>query len=85
MKAIVILILLAILISLGSEDVKLKQYGTENYVDSDLLKSVLDTLAQLTRFTTTLETTDVDDVPRAAHHDPAAGDQPPAARPRRAL
>ena len=44
-----------ILISLGSEDVKLRQYGTENYVDSDLLKSVLDTLAQLTRFTSTLE------------------------------
>ena len=44
-----------ILISLGAEDVKLKQYGTENYVDSDLLKSVLDTLAQLTRFTSTLE------------------------------
>ena len=44
-----------ILISLGSEDVKLKQHGTENYVDSDLLKSVLDTLAQLTRFTSTLE------------------------------
>ena len=44
-----------ILISLGSEDVQLRQYGTENYVDSDLLKSVLDTLAQLTRFTSTLE------------------------------
>lgn len=44
-----------ILISLGSEDVRLRQYGTDNYVDHDLLKSVLDTLAQLTRFTSTLE------------------------------
>ncbi|NWK56261.1 DNA topoisomerase (ATP-hydrolyzing) subunit B [Verrucomicrobiaceae bacterium N1E253] len=44
-----------ILISLGSEDVRLRQFGTENYVDRDLLKSVLDTLAQLTRFTSTLE------------------------------
>ncbi len=44
-----------ILISLGSEDVRLREHGTENYVDKDLLKSVLDTLAQLTRFTSTLE------------------------------
>jgi len=44
-----------ILITLGSEDVQLRQYGTDNYVDKDLLKSVLDTLAQLTRFTSTLE------------------------------
>ena len=44
-----------ILISLGSEDVQLRQHGTDNYVDKDLLKSVLDTLAQLTRFTSTLE------------------------------
>jgi len=44
-----------ILISLGSEDVRLRQHGTDNYVDHDLLKSVLDTLAQLTRFTSTLE------------------------------
>ena len=43
-----------ILISLGSEDVRLREYGTENYVEKDLLKSVLDTLAQLTRFTSTL-------------------------------
>ncbi len=44
-----------ILISLGSEDVTLKKYGSEERVDSDMLKSVLDTLAQLTRFTRTLE------------------------------
>lgn len=44
-----------ILISLGSEDVRMRRYGTDEEVDSDLLKSVLDTLAQLTRFTSTLE------------------------------
>lgn len=43
-----------VLIRLGSEDVKLKKYGSEDTVESDLLKSVLDTLAQLTRFTSTL-------------------------------
>jgi len=44
-----------ILITLGSEDVRLKKYGSKEEVDKDLLKSVLDTLAQLTRFTSTLE------------------------------
>ena len=44
-----------ILISLGSEDVTLKKYGSNDTVGSDMLKSVLDTLAQLTRFTRTLE------------------------------
>ena len=44
-----------ILIQLGSEDVKLRKYGTSNEVDSDLLRSVLDTLAQLTKFTSSLE------------------------------
>ena len=44
-----------ILITLGSEDVRLRKYGTDEEVDHDLLKSVLDTLAQLTRFTSTLE------------------------------
>ena len=44
-----------ILIDLGSEDVRLRKYGTEEEVDRDLLKSVLDTLAQLTKFTSTLE------------------------------
>ncbi|BDS05920.1 DNA gyrase subunit B [Oceaniferula spumae] len=43
-----------ILIRLGSEDVTLKKHGSDETVDSDLLKSVLDTLAQLTRFTRTL-------------------------------
>lgn len=45
----------AILIDLGSEDVRLRNCVTKEEVDSDLLKSVLDTLAQLTRFTSTLE------------------------------
>lgn len=44
-----------ILIQLGSEDVRLKKYGTSDEVDSDLLRSVLDTLAQLTKFTSALE------------------------------
>lgn len=44
-----------ILIQLGSEDVRLRQFGTSEEVDSDLLRSVLDTLAQLKKFTTTLE------------------------------
>ncbi|MBT8037574.1 MAG: DNA topoisomerase (ATP-hydrolyzing) subunit B [Verrucomicrobiae bacterium] len=44
-----------ILITLGSEDVRLRKYRTHEEVDHDLLKSVLDTLAQLTRFTATLE------------------------------
>jgi len=44
-----------ILITLGSEDVRLRKYGTSEEVDRDLLKSVLDTLAKLTRFTSTLE------------------------------
>ena len=44
-----------ILIRLGSEDVTLRKHGGDDSVDSDLLTSVLDTLAQLTRFTSTLE------------------------------
>lgn len=44
-----------ILIQLGSEDVRLRQYGTSDEVDSDLLRSVLDTLAQLKKFTSALE------------------------------
>ncbi|MGE9270627.1 MAG: DNA gyrase subunit B, partial [Verrucomicrobiales bacterium] len=44
-----------ILISLGSEDVSLRKPGTEESVDSDLLRTVLDTLAQLTRYTSTIE------------------------------
>ncbi|MFT5904541.1 MAG: DNA gyrase subunit B [Cryomorphaceae bacterium] len=44
-----------ILIQLGSEDVNLRQYGTNEQVDSDLLRSVLDTLAQLKKFTSALE------------------------------
>ncbi|MGJ8657095.1 MAG: DNA topoisomerase (ATP-hydrolyzing) subunit B [Akkermansiaceae bacterium] len=44
-----------ILIQLGSEDVRLKKYGTSDEVDTDLLRSVLDTLAQLTKFTSALE------------------------------
>jgi len=44
-----------ILIQLGSEDVKLRKYGTTDEVDTDLLRSVLDTLAQLTKFTSALE------------------------------
>jgi DNA gyrase subunit B len=44
-----------ILIQLGSEDLKLSQYGTKDEVDSDLLRSVLDTLAQLKKYTSALE------------------------------
>lgn len=44
-----------ILIQLGSEDVRLRKYGTSDEVDSDLLRSVLDTLAQLTKYTSALE------------------------------
>ena len=44
-----------ILIELGSEDVQLRKPGTTDSVDSDLLRSVLDTLAQLTKFTSALE------------------------------
>ncbi|MGB1259879.1 MAG: DNA topoisomerase (ATP-hydrolyzing) subunit B [Akkermansiaceae bacterium] len=43
-----------ILIDLGSEDVRLQKHGSTEEVDSDLLTTVLDTLAQLTRFTNTL-------------------------------
>jgi len=35
--------------------VRLKKYGTSDEVDTDLLRSVLDTLAQLTKFTSALE------------------------------
>lgn len=44
-----------ILIQLGSEDVRLRKYGTTDEVDADLLRSVLDTLAQLTKYTSSLE------------------------------
>ncbi|MEC8905625.1 MAG: toprim domain-containing protein, partial [Verrucomicrobiota bacterium] len=44
-----------ILISLGSEEVRLRKAGTEDYLETDLLKSVLDSLSQLTRFVSTLE------------------------------
>jgi DNA gyrase subunit B len=44
-----------ILIDLGSEDVRLQKPGSEEFVASDLLTSVLDTMAQLTRYTRTLE------------------------------
>ncbi|MFC7336525.1 DNA topoisomerase (ATP-hydrolyzing) subunit B [Haloferula chungangensis] len=44
-----------ILISLGSDDVRLQKPGTSEFVGSDLLQSVLDVLAQMTRFTKTLE------------------------------
>lgn len=44
-----------ILIELGSEDVRLRKPGSDVSVDSDLLRSVLDTLAQLTKFTSALE------------------------------
>jgi len=44
-----------ILIELGSDDVKLRQPGTQTSVDSDLLQSVLGTLAKLQNFVRTLE------------------------------
>ncbi|MFP6873959.1 MAG: DNA topoisomerase (ATP-hydrolyzing) subunit B [Verrucomicrobiales bacterium] len=44
-----------ILISLGSEDVHLRKPGQDQSVEKDLLKGVLETLAQLTRYTNTLE------------------------------
>lgn len=44
-----------ILISLGSEDVSLRKPGQDQSVEKDLLKGVLETLAQLTRYTNTLE------------------------------
>ena len=44
-----------ILISLGSEEVRLRKARTEDYLETDLLKSVLDSLSQLTRFVSTLE------------------------------
>lgn len=45
-----------ILIELGSEDVRLRPHGGKGTeVTPDLLKGVLDTLAQLTRFTNTLQ------------------------------
>ena len=39
-----------ILIELGSDDVLLRQTGTSDSVDSDLLQSVLATLAKLQTF-----------------------------------
>jgi DNA gyrase subunit B len=44
-----------ILIELGSDDVLLRQTGTNDSVDSDLLQSVLATLAKLQTFVRTLE------------------------------
>ena len=44
-----------ILISLGSDDVRLRKPGSDEAVDSDLLKAVLDVLAQMTRYTRALE------------------------------
>ena len=44
-----------ILISLGSEEVKLRKAGSEDYIETDLLRGVLDSLSQLTRFVRTLE------------------------------
>ena len=44
-----------ILIALGSEDLRLRKPGKEQAVDTDLLKGVLDSLSQLTRYTATLE------------------------------
>ena len=44
-----------ILISLGSEEVRLRRAGTEECLEKDLLKGVLDSLSQLTRFVNTLE------------------------------
>ena len=44
-----------ILISLGSEEVKLRKAGTDEYIETDLLRGVLDSLSQLTRFVMTLE------------------------------
>ena len=44
-----------ILIELGSDDVLLRQPGTQNSVDADLLQSVLATLAKLQSFVRTLE------------------------------
>ncbi|MDA7664464.1 toprim domain-containing protein, partial [Akkermansiaceae bacterium] len=44
-----------ILIELGSDDVLLRQTGTSDSVDSDLLQSVLATLAKLQTFVRTLE------------------------------
>ena len=44
-----------ILIQLGSDDVRLQKPGTTDHVASDLLQSVLDVLAQMTRYTKTLE------------------------------
>jgi DNA gyrase subunit B len=44
-----------ILISLGSEDLRLRKFGQDQAVEKDLLKSVLETIAQLTRYTNTLE------------------------------
>ena len=44
-----------ILIELGSEDVRLVKDGVEAVNDAEVLRSVLDSLAQLKRFTNTLE------------------------------
>ena len=44
-----------ILIELGSEDVRLVRDGKDAVTDSDVLRSVLDSLAQLRRFTSALE------------------------------
>ena len=44
-----------ILISIGSDEVRLRKAGTEDYLENDLLETVLDSLSQLTRFVQTLE------------------------------
>lgn len=44
-----------ILISLGSEDVQIRKYGSEVSLEPDLLKSVLDNLAHLRRFVNVVE------------------------------
>ena len=44
-----------ILISLGSDDVTIRQHQTDEVLESDLLKSVLDNLANLRRFVSAVE------------------------------
>ncbi len=44
-----------ILIRLGSDDVKIRQYGTDNVLEPDLLRGVLDNLANLRRYVTVVE------------------------------
>ncbi len=44
-----------ILINLGAEDIKLRQHGTDNIVEADLLKQVLELLASLRKFVKDVE------------------------------